>query len=114
MTAPARHLTVVGDAPAGPRPLDRLTEREWQVLDLLASGRSNSAIGHALYLSPKTVEAHVRSVFSKLDLKQRPDEHRRVMATVAYFNHRDERPVRAVPPAMSPNTLTDERRRTAR
>jgi DNA-binding NarL/FixJ family response regulator len=105
MTATGRHLTVVG-APA-PRRLDRLTDREWQVLDLLASGRSNRAIGHALCLSPKTVEAHVRSLFSKLDLKQRPDEHRRVMATVAYFNHRHERPVRSVPPT------TDERRRTA-
>ena len=68
--------------------LDRLTDRELQVLDLIARGCSNRAIREWLGLSPKTVEAHVRNVFTKLELEQRPDEHRRVMAAVTYLGHR--------------------------
>lgn len=68
-------------------PLDRLTGRELQVLDLLARGCSNLAIRQRLGLSPKTVEAHVRNLFTKLELEQRPDEHRRVMAAVTYLGH---------------------------
>jgi DNA-binding NarL/FixJ family response regulator len=68
--------------------LDRLTGRELQVLDLMAQGYSNLAIRQRLGLSPKTVEAHVRNLFTKLDLEQRPDEHRRVMAAVTYLGHR--------------------------
>jgi DNA-binding NarL/FixJ family response regulator len=68
--------------------LDRLTDRELQVLDLLAHGCSNLAIRQRLGLSPKTVEAHVRNLFTKLELEQRPDEHRRVLAAVTYLGHR--------------------------
>ena len=59
------------------RPLDELTEREREVLALMAEGRSNKGICDALFLSPKTVEAHVSHIFMKLDLEVSPDDHRR-------------------------------------
>jgi DNA-binding NarL/FixJ family response regulator len=62
-----------------------LSEREQEVLALMAEGRSNSAIGQALFLSPKTVEAHVRSIFAKLELGLAPDDHRRVLAVLTYL-----------------------------
>ena len=62
-----------------------LTEREREVLGLMAEGRSNWAICQALFLSPKTVEANVRQIFRKLGLQQSPDDHRRVLAVVAYL-----------------------------
>jgi DNA-binding NarL/FixJ family response regulator len=64
--------------------LRKLSERERQVLELVAKGRSNLAICERLRLRPKTVEAHLRNLFTKLELEQRPDEHRRVMAAVTY------------------------------
>ena len=66
-------------------PLDGLTEREHQVLALMAEGRTNSAISEHLHLSPKTVEAHVRSIFARLDLNPSPDDHRRVLAVLAFL-----------------------------
>jgi hypothetical protein len=48
-------------------------------------GRSNGAIGHTLFLSPKTVEANVRQIFQKLGLQQSPDDHRRVLAVLRYL-----------------------------
>jgi DNA-binding NarL/FixJ family response regulator len=66
-------------------PLDDLTEREREVLGVMAEGRSNQAICHRLYLSPKTVEAYVRSVFTKLGLHQVSDDNRRVLAVLAYL-----------------------------
>jgi DNA-binding NarL/FixJ family response regulator len=66
-------------------PLDELTEREREVLALLAEGRSNAAICRTLYLSPKTVEANVGQIFRKLGLDQSPDDHRRVLAVLAYL-----------------------------
>ncbi len=65
--------------------LDELTERERAVLGLMAAGRSNLAIGQKLFLSPKTVEAHVRSIFGKLQLEPAPDDHRRILAVLAYL-----------------------------
>jgi DNA-binding NarL/FixJ family response regulator len=63
-------------------PLDTLTDRERQVLSMMAEGRTNRAIGSQLYLSGKTVEVHVRQIFQKLGLQQSPDDHRRVLAVL--------------------------------
>ena len=64
-------------------PLDELTEREREVLALIAEGRSNHGISQILVLSPKTVEAHVGRIFSKLGLDETADYHRRVLAVLA-------------------------------
>jgi DNA-binding NarL/FixJ family response regulator len=66
-------------------PLDELSDREREVLGLMAEGRSNLAIGHALYVSDKTVESHVRLIFQKLGLEQSPDDHRRVLAVLTFL-----------------------------
>lgn len=66
-------------------PLDRLTKRERDVLRLMAQGRANAAIAVELHMSGKTLEAHVRSIFNKLDLTDSPDEHRRVAAVVRWL-----------------------------
>jgi DNA-binding NarL/FixJ family response regulator len=66
-------------------PLDDLSEREREVLTLMAEGRSNQAICRALFLSPKTVEAYVRAVFTKLGLHQGADDNRRVLAVLAFL-----------------------------
>ena len=67
------------------RELDRLTEREREILAAMAEGRSNGAIGRDLHLSPKTVETHVGAIFSKLGLEPAADDHRRVLAVLAYL-----------------------------
>jgi DNA-binding NarL/FixJ family response regulator len=66
-------------------PLQELTPREREVLGLMAEGRSNRAICQALFLSPKTVETHVNSILLKLGLLPAPDDHRRVLAVLAYL-----------------------------
>jgi DNA-binding NarL/FixJ family response regulator len=66
-------------------PLDELTEREREVLGLMAEGRSNQAIAQRLVVTLKTVETHVASIFSKLGLEPEPDDHRRVLAVLAYL-----------------------------
>jgi DNA-binding NarL/FixJ family response regulator len=66
-------------------PLDTLSERERDVLTVMAEGRSNQAIGERLHLSPKTVEAYVRAVFTKLGLYQATDDNRRVLAVLAFL-----------------------------
>jgi DNA-binding NarL/FixJ family response regulator len=66
-------------------PIDDVTEREREVLALMAEGRSNQAICDRLFLAPKTVEAHIASIFSKLELLPAPDDHRRVLAVLAHL-----------------------------
>lgn len=66
-------------------PLDQLTDRERDVLALIAEGHSNSAVAERLYLSRKTVETHITQILLKLDLTDTPDRHRRVLAVLAWL-----------------------------
>ena len=66
-------------------PLDELTDRKRSVLALMAEGRSNRAIGERLFLSPKTVEAHVSTIFSKLGIQDTRDDNRRILSVLAYL-----------------------------
>ena len=68
-------------------PLDDLTSREREILVLIAEGRSNHGICQALWLSPKTVETHIRSLFSKLDIPVTAEDNRRVLAVLTYLRH---------------------------
>lgn len=68
------------------RPLDRLTDREREVLTLMAEGRSNAAIAARLYVSEKAVDKHINNIFTKLDLPPAPDDNRRVLAVLAWLN----------------------------
>ncbi len=67
-------------------PLDRLTPRETEVLQLMAEGRSNGAIAAALVVSDGAIEKHVSSIFSKLDLPLADTDHRRVLAVLRYLD----------------------------
>lgn len=66
-------------------PLHELTGREREILGLMAEGLSNQGIVERLFLSPKTVETHIHSVFSKLGLPAETGDHRRVRAVLAYL-----------------------------
>jgi DNA-binding NarL/FixJ family response regulator len=67
--------------------LDDLTERERNVLSLIAEGRSNRAIAKQLFLSPRAIERHVQAIFQKLRLPESEDDNRRVLAVLALLGH---------------------------
>ncbi len=73
------------DRPRIESPIDELTPREREVLALMAEGRSNQGIADALIVTVAAVERHVTSIFSKLDLRQAPEDHRRVLAVLRYL-----------------------------
>jgi DNA-binding NarL/FixJ family response regulator len=70
----------------GHDPLEHLTDREQEVLALMAEGRSNRAIAERLVVTEHTVEKHVKHIFATLRLPPSPDDHRRVLAVVSYLN----------------------------
>jgi len=70
----------------GDDPLDQLTPREREVLGLMAEGRSNSGIAERLVVTDRAVEKHVTSIFGKLRLPAASEDHRRVLAVLAYLD----------------------------
>ncbi len=68
--------------------LEHLTDREREVLALMAEGRSNKAIAEQLFVTEHTVEKHVKSILGTLRLPQSPDDHRRVLAVLTYLHSR--------------------------
>jgi DNA-binding NarL/FixJ family response regulator len=70
---------------AGRRGLAELTEREHDVLLLMAQGFTNAGVARRLFLSERTVEAHVRRLLGKLDIADTDDAHRRVLAVLTYL-----------------------------
>ncbi len=72
-------------AGGGDDALGALTPREREVLELMAEGRSNAAVARALVVSGGAVEKHVRNIFAKLDLPSSDDDHRRVLAVLAFL-----------------------------
>jgi DNA-binding NarL/FixJ family response regulator len=78
-------IAALVDRSREPGPLDELTEREREILKMMAEGRSNSGICERLTLSPRTIESHVRTIFIKLGLSPADDDNRRVLAVLAYL-----------------------------
>ena len=72
-------------APKRHSALDELTQREQEVLSLMAEGRTNGGIARRLWLTEKTVETHIRTILMKLGLPVSNDDHRRVLAVLAYL-----------------------------
>src|SRR5580765_1187858 len=70
----------------GDDPVERLSPREREVLELMAEGRSNQAIGERLFISPRAVEKHVTNIFTKLQLPAAPEDHRRVLAVLRFLH----------------------------
>jgi len=65
--------------------IEELTSREREILALMAEGRSNQGICRTLWISPKTVETHIRGAFAKLGIREAPEDNRRVLAVLAYL-----------------------------
>ena len=63
----------------------KLTPREREVMELMAEGKTNAGIARAMVVQPGAVEKHISSIFSKLDLPASDDDHRRVLAVLAYL-----------------------------
>jgi DNA-binding NarL/FixJ family response regulator len=76
---------LVGRRREGPDALEDLSEREREVLSLMAEGRTNQAIAERLFITERTVEKHVKSIFAKLRLPASAEDHRRVLAVLAYL-----------------------------
>jgi DNA-binding NarL/FixJ family response regulator len=77
---------LVGRRRQADNPLEHLTDREREVLALMAEGRSNHAIAERLFVTDHTVEKHVKNIFGSLCLPQSGDDHRRVLAVITYLN----------------------------
>jgi serine/threonine-protein kinase PknK len=76
---------LVGRRRQGHDPIDDLSDREREVLALMAEGRSNRAIAERLVITERTVEKHVRSILMKLRIPESQEDHRRVLAVLAYL-----------------------------
>ena len=72
-------------------PMETLTAREREVLEQMAEGRSNRAIGERLFLRPQTVEAHVPAIFSKLGIEDTADDNRRVLSVLTWLRGDSEK-----------------------
>jgi serine/threonine-protein kinase len=72
-------------------PLQALTIREREVLSMMAEGRTNRAIARRLWLTDKTVESHIRNIFTKLGLQPARDDHRRVLAVLTHLRSNQDR-----------------------
>jgi DNA-binding NarL/FixJ family response regulator len=83
---PAVVAQLVGQRRKGDTPLEDLTERELEVLALMAEGRSNKAIAERLFITEHTVEKHVKNIFATLRLPQSDEDHPRVLAVVTFLN----------------------------
>jgi DNA-binding NarL/FixJ family response regulator len=77
---------LVGRPRRGHDPLEELTDREREVLALMAEGRSNKAVAERLFITEHTVEKHVQNIFSKLEIPATTDDHRRVLAVLTFLN----------------------------
>jgi DNA-binding NarL/FixJ family response regulator len=82
---PAIVSLLVGRPRQGHDALEELSEREREVLALMAEGRTNQAIAERLVITGRTVEKHVKGIFAKLGLAESPEDHRRVLAVLAYL-----------------------------
>ena len=78
-------VLVAGRSRSKESPLRHLTPREREVLDQIAQGKNNAAVGASLFLSERAVEKHINSLFAKIGLGEQPDTHRRVKAVLLYL-----------------------------
>jgi DNA-binding NarL/FixJ family response regulator len=83
---PAVVAELVGRRRQGDNPLGRLTDREREVIALIAEGRSNHAIAERLFVTEHTIEKHIKNIFGTLGLPQSSADHRRVLAVTTYLN----------------------------